>query len=355
MTLLKHYENLVAQGTLTADTAQHDAIAAFDALIVDLVAAKRRRFAFWRTRETPQGLYLWGGVGRGKTMLMDMAATALDDAGIKSRRFHFHEFMGHVHDKVHDPALAKVAEPARHVAASIADGAQVLCFDEMEIRDIADAMIVARVMEGFMEAGGVLIATSNRHPDDLYEGGLHRARFLPFIDLIKSRMVVHELASPNDWRQQRLAQIKRWFQGDAATTLPLMENEFNTLVCGLESAPGVLTIKGRAIDLPKVAGSVVFAQFDDLCARPLAARDYLGLAQRFAGVFLHDIPVMDDNLRNEARRFIWLIDALYDKKRFLIGSSVGAMTELYRGELWEAEFPRALSRLSEMTSDFVAR
>ena len=351
--LTARYGALVAGGAIEDDPAQREIAVELDGLVRKLAESGRKRFSLTR-KAAPKGLYVWGGVGRGKTMLMDMALDALVDAGIGARRFHFHEFMARVHDEVHAPALAKAGDPAMQVAGRIAEGARVLCFDEMEIRDIADAMIVARVVEGFLDQGGVLVATSNRRPDDLYEGGLHRERFVPFIELVKDRLDIRELASPNDWRQRQLAEMQHWYVGKDAETDPLMERAWGRLTCGIEERPDKVTVSGRSIAMERVAGSAAFALFDDLCARPLAARDYLAVAERYAGLFIARVPAMDDGSRNEARRFIWLIDALYDRQRFVVGSSRVAMEDIYKGDQWRAEFPRALSRLNEMTGSFVS-
>lgn len=353
MSLVARYADLVEESVINEDPAQRHIAVALDQVISDCAAIRPRLFSF-RKKPQPKGLYIWGGVGRGKTMMMDLAMVEMKARGIAARRFHFHEFMARVHDRVVQPDLVRHADPARQVAAAIADGAQVLCFDEMEVRDIADAMIVARVMEGFMEPGGVLIATSNRHPDDLYENGLHRERFLPFIALLKDALTLHEVVSPNDWRQRQFEEMRLWFQGPDDATLAAMQAAFIRLTSGIAAVPEILTVAGRKIDLPKVAGSVVFADFDDLCAQPLAARDYLALADRATGLLLHGIPQMGDNLQNEARRFMWLIDALYDRQRFLVGSSLVAMADLYQGRQWAAEFPRTLSRLQEMTGKFIS-
>lgn len=346
MTLTDLYRQKIETGQIRDDPAQYPVLTAFERLAQDLTA---RRLP-WQRRAAVKGLYLWGGVGRGKTMLMDLAMSWLTrEKGVRCCRFHFHDFMAAVHDQVQAPDLARERDPARHVAGRIADGAKVIFFDEMEIRDIADAMIVSRVMGGFMESGGVLVMTSNRAPDDLYLGGLHRERFLPFIDLIKSRLVIQELVSETDWRKRFLDGMDGFFMGENEQTAPLLDDVFARLAGDSEPVPGTLAVGSRKISFDRIAGSVLAADFAELCMQPLAARDYLALAERFAGVVLYGIPAMDDTERNEARRLIWLVDALYDKGRFLVASSPAEMEKLYQGETWAAEFPRTVSRLTEMT------
>jgi len=347
MQLTAEYDRRIREGRLQDDPAQRAVLPLLDAL-ASALASPAGLFSF-RRRPPPKGLYLWGGVGRGKSMLMDMFAATLGDR-IAVRRYHFHDFMIAVHDRIHAPDLAASRDPARHVAHSIADGARVLCFDEMEIRDIADAMIVARVVEGFMDAGGVLVTTSNRHPDSLYEGGLHRERFLPFIDLIKARLTIHEMASPVDWRERILNGMPGWYTPLDEASAGAMEKAFLQLRGGVPESPQSVAVAGRQIKVPRAAGSVAMMAFDTLCAQPLAARDYLALADRFSGLLISGVPALDDMLRNEARRFMWLVDAFYDRGRFLVCSSSVAMKDLYTGTAWQKEFPRTLSRLGQMTA-----
>ena len=345
MMLSDLYQARVDAGVITDDPAQDEVLEAFQRL-GDALTARRLP---WQKNGAVKGLYVWGGVGRGKTMLMDLAMSWLEKKGVPCRRFHFHDFMTAVHDRVHGPDLAGERDPARKVAGLIAGSAKVLMFDEMEIRDIADAMIISRVMSGFIESGGVVVMTSNRHPDDLYAGGLHRERFLPFIDLVKSRLVVQEIVSTTDWRKRILAGMDGYFSGDGTTTRRQLDDVFVRLSGGVEAGRDTVTVAGRQLGFDRIAGSVLAADFADLCMQPLAARDYLAIAGRFAGVVLYDIPPMDDEMRNEARRFIWLVDALYDRGRFLVASSSVEMAQLYTGDVWAAEFPRTLSRLGEMT------
>lgn len=349
MELVKsEYQSRVAAGVVTEDTPQLEAIQQLDD-VLNALLNQNKGFLGWGKSPPPKGLYLWGGVGRGKSMLMDMFADCARQAGVKTCRLHFHDFMIAVHDKIHDPKLAKQKDPARHVAAAITDHAELICFDEMEVRDIADAMIVARVMEGFLESGGVMVSTSNRIPDELYENGLHRERFLPFIELLKDKLTVHEIKSETDWRQRVLSGMPSWFSPNNAETRSELLSAFDKLTNGAEVEPVTVTVKGRDINFDHSAASVAVISFDELCARPLAARDYISIADRFAGLLVHDIPKLDDKTRNEARRFMWMVDAFYDRGRFLVCSAETPLEKLYVGTSWAAEFPRTVSRLTEMT------
>ena len=344
----ERYESGVASGAITDDAPQRDVVAKLDLLLNSLKSVKKGFLGFGRS-DTPKGLYIWGGVGRGKSMVMDMFVDVAQSAGVKTCRLHFHDFMVAVHDKIHDPKFSKLKDPARHVASAITGDAQLICFDEMEVRDIADAMIVARVMQGFFDNGGVLVSTSNRHPDELYLNGLHRERFLPFIALLKEKTEQHEILSETDWRQRVLAGAPSWFTPPSQQSHQQMRDVFATLTNHAEISPITVTVAGRDIVIEEAAGNIGIVHFDDLCAKPLAARDYIALADRFSGLFMHHIPTMDENLRNEARRFMWLVDAFYDRGRFLVCSADAPLEKIYRGQSWAHEFPRTVSRLTEMT------
>ena len=348
-TLLGQYDFCVESGRLTDDLPQREILGKLDALLGELGrTGKKRLIGFGRT-ETPRGLYIWGGVGSGKSMVMDMFAEGARGAGVKTARFHFHDFMIAVHDKIHDPRLRKKKDPAHHVAAAISGGARLICFDEMEVRDIADAMIIARVMEGFFESGGVLVSTSNRRADDLYLKGLHRERFLPFIELLKEKTDEHELVSGIDWRQRFLSGVPSWYVPDSLETRGEMEIVFGRLTNDIEVSPVTVLVAGREIVVEHAAGSVGIVSFADMCEQPYAARDYIALAARFSGLLICGIPDLGEELRNEARRFMWLVDAFYDRGRFLVCSSSSPLESLYSGESWSHEFPRTVSRLTEMT------
>jgi cell division protein ZapE len=346
--LLKIYENHIASGRITEDPPQREVIAKLDMLLDRLREAKKGFLGFGQS-EAPQGLYIWGGVGRGKSMLMDMFADVARDAGVKTSRLHFHDFMVAVHDKIHDPKVKQKEDPARHVATAITDKAQLICFDEMEVRDIADAMIIARVMKGFFDDGGVLVATSNRHPDDLYLNGLHRERFVPFITLLKDKTEQHEIVSATDWRQRVLSGAPSWYVPDDAASRKQMDALFSQLTNNAEILPVSVIVAGREITIDHTSCNIGMVSFDDLCAKPLAARDYITLADRFSGLLIHGIPMMTEELRNESRRFMWLVDAFYDRSRFLVCSADAALKDIYSGQSWTHEFPRTVSRLTEMT------
>ncbi len=347
-TINKHYTARIASGQLTADAPQHAVVAKLDDLLTRLKQSKRGFLGIGRT-PPPIGLYLWGGVGRGKSMLMDMFADAARADGITTARLHFHDFMAAVHDKIHDPSITQKKDPARHVVSAITGGAQLICFDEMEVRDIADAMIIARVMQVFFDDGGVLVATSNRHPDDLYLNGLHRERFLPFIDLLKEKTAQHEMVSPTDWRQRVLSGMPSWFAPDNAENRQHLNDVFTRLTNDEPQAPITVTVAGRHITIDHTAGNIGLTSFDDLCARPLAARDYIALADRFTGMIIHGVPQFTEELRNESRRFMWLVDAFYDRGRFLVCAAAQPLDDIYIGTSWAHEFPRTRSRLTEMT------
>ncbi len=342
------YDERIKSGHISDDDAQRRTVVLLDGLLNELNQATGILQKF-RRKKPPKGVYIWGGVGRGKSMLMDMFAGAARQQNIKVKRFHFHDFMQAVHDKIHDPKINKYDEPARHVAAAIAQDAKLICFDEMEVRDIADAMILARVVEGFLDSGGVLVVTSNRKPCDLYENGLHRERFIPFIKTIEDKMTIHEMVSPTDYRQEIIATMTAWFSPNDGAAAKKLDEIFVKLAQNAPIETVRVAVAGRCITFDNVAASIARVGFNDLCAIPLAARDYLALADRYNGIIIDDIPALGDDHRNEARRFMWLVDAFYDRGRFLIASAEKMPDEIYQGNDWNKEFPRTASRLTEMT------
>ena len=300
-----------------------------------------------------KGMYIYGGVGRGKTMLMDMfhesvAAQGLDRPNLPAIwRLHFHDFMVLAQDVIHQARSKGADDPIEMAAADLARRGAVICFDEMEVRDIADAMILARLFSGMLKRGVIVVATSNRHADDLYKDGLHRDRFLPFIDLLKQRCEMCQLDDGTDWRGAVLADLPAWHV-PAQTAHPQLESAFDKLAGGAAITAETIRVAERDITIARVAGDVGFASFASLCDVPLGARDYLAIAGRFAGLVLSDVPQFTDANENVARRFMWLIDALYDRGRFLIASADADIGNLYQGHQWQFEFARTASRLGEM-------
>ena len=354
---LSRYQQFVAQGRLKADEGQAQAVTLLNALFQELANTKtqpgkgRWQKLFGRASSdvsaTISGLYLYCGVGRGKTMLMDMFASCLETGSYQ--RLHFHDFMVMAHNAVQAARNADAADPFTHAAEQLIKAGHIICFDEMEVRDIADAMIVQRLFAALWNKGMVLIATSNRAPDQLYLNGLHRDRFLPFIEQINSRLTIHEIARGPDWRQQYLAEISNWhvktLDDDCTVSLDAI---FARLTDNEPAGPETVTIAARDVLLAKVAGDVADTPFAALCGVQLGARDYLALADRLAGLVIRDIPVLGDAEQNEARRFMWLIDAFYDRGRFLIASAEKPVESLYTGSQWAFEFDRTCSRLEEM-------
>ncbi|MDP3897470.1 MAG: cell division protein ZapE [Mesorhizobium sp.] len=358
------YSRRVERGALTRDAAQEAIAVRLDRLIADIgskgLAAKSSAlgwlFAAKRDKTALRGLYIHGGVGRGKTMLMDLFFRLVPAK--RKRRAHFNEFMADVHDRIgrHRAAVkageAKGDDPIPPVAAAIAAESLVLCFDEFAVTDIADAMILSRLFTALFDKGVVLVATSNIAPDDLYRDGLNRALFLPFLKTLKQHVDVVGLDTATDYRLAKLARLKVYIQplGDEADRL--MDEAWATMTEGHAEAPSELAVMGRKVPVPRASGAAARFSFADLCDRPLAARDYLALAQRFDTVFIDGIPVMGDASRNQAKRFILLIDTLYDRHVRLVASAAAPPDRLYTGRSGTEsfEFARTASRLIEMQS-----
>lgn len=349
-TLVELYEARVAEGRLRADPAQHEVVQRLEPLRQWLEQNPVRRvglFAglFARPVTPPRGLYLWGGVGRGKSMLMDLFTEATAIEG--KRRVHFHAFMQEVHRAIHAARQEGAEDPIPPVVARLAGSLRLLAFDEMQVTDITDAMLVGRLFQHLFEAGVVVVTTSNRPPDDLYKDGLNRALFVPFIALLHDRLEVIELQSPTDYRQHRLAGAQVYFH-PAAPARPALEAMWRDLTGGAVAEPLRLTVNGRSVELPQAANGVARADFWDLCGRPLGAADYLAIAAAVRVLILADIPLLSASNYNEAKRFVLLIDALYEARVRLICSAADAPERLYIEGAGAFEFERTASRLREM-------
>jgi cell division protein ZapE len=347
MSVIDRYRKAIAQGELKPDAAQERAVARLSALAK---ALKSYRPGSWFGGKPPRGVYMWGDVGRGKSMLMDLFFAETKVAN--KRRVHFNEFMVETHAAIHaERQRAGASDPIPPVARAIADAATLLCFDEFQVTDVADAMILGRVFEQLFERGVVIVATSNTPPDRLYEGGLNRQLFLPFIAEIKERLDVVELNGPTDYRLHRISGLAVYLHPLGPEADAKMDAAWRKLTDTRTGAPQDLTVLGRTLRVPQAAKGVARFDFADLCAKPLAAVDFLAIAHAFHTVLIDHIPRLSWERRDEARRFVLLIDTLYDEGVKLICSAAVAPEDLYvEGDGAEA-FRRTVSRLHEMQSD----
>lgn len=347
-TLREIYSRKVTSGVLHADPGQLAVLGPLEDIRRALIeaASEKRGFMLRRKKPAPvRGLYMWGGVGRGKSMLMDLF---FDHVTIpEKRRVHFHAFMQEVHAALHHVRQKGEKDALKPVAEAMAKDLRLLCFDEMQINDITDAMIVGRLFGLLFNQGVTVVSTSNRVPDDLYKDGLQRELFLPFIALLKERMTVHHLASPNDYRQNRLSGADVYFTPADATARAAMREIWADFTGGA-GAPLVLKVKGHDVELPLFHNGVARATFWDLCAKPLGPADYLAVADAVRVLVLEDIPQLTRSNFNEAKRFVTLIDALYEAKVRLICSAAAAPEMLYIEGTGAFEFERTASRLREM-------
>jgi len=354
------YAQLLHDHELKSDEAQSRAVAALDRLALGLGNAGRSILGlFGKRRAGPDGVYLWGGVGRGKSMLMDLAFARI---GVEpKRRVHFHAFMLETHKRLKQARKGKEGDPVELVAATIADEAKLLCFDEMQVTNPADAMILSRLVEKLLERGVRVIATSNRPPRDLYKHGLNRELFLPFIATLESRFEVVDVNGPTDFRLDRLAGVEVWHVPNGPEATEALSRAFFQLTdYSVENRDKVPSEEldvggGRTLHVPKSLKGVAVFSFKRLCGQARGAVDYLAIAQRFHTVIIVGIPVMGPQMRNEAARFVTLIDALYEHRVKLLAAADTDPSGLYSSGDGSFEFQRTVSRLEEMRSaDYLA-
>ncbi len=352
--LIQRYEQLVEQGHITKDAAQEEVVSIFQQLYNELQDYNHnsKNWFFWGKKNqnvTQNNIYLWGGVGRGKTMLMDLFYDAIHSK-LPAQRIHYHAFMSDIHDRMR---IQRQQQPSGHdmlaiVAAKYMSKLQLLCIDEFQVHDITDAMILSRLFSLFLNAGLVVVITSNVPPDDLYKDGLQREYFLEFIQLLKDNFTVLELTSAADYRMEKLRNCSNYFC--PADNIGELQRVFNLLVNRTPSST-VLRVKGRNIELKNTANGVVWCHFDELCKAALGAEDYIAIAKEFHTLFLQAIPLLRREDRNEAKRFINLIDILYEHRVKLFCSADGRPEEIYIDGDGSFEFQRTISRLYEMQSD----
>ncbi len=373
MTPMQAYTSLLHDGVIDYDPAQEQAVERLQLLYEKLRSYRpmngaRGLFGFFSSGAStpaPEGLYLCGGVGRGKSMLMDLF---FERAPLEEkRRVHFHAFMLEIHAAIRDwrdldPAGRKRQlralnlpgsvgdDPIPPVARQVSQQATLLCFDELQVTDVADAMILGRLFEQLFEDGVVMVCTSNRGPHNLYQGGINRELFEPFIELILARMEIFHLDGKRDYRLQRLSGQPVYYTPLGDMARGRMDQAWRMLTDMDRGRPCEIDVQGRRLPVPQAARGVARFTFADLCAKPLGSADYLGIASRFHTVLLDDIPKLGPANRNEARRFVTLIDALYENKVTLVASADANPTELYPEGDGAFEFERTASRLMEMQS-----
>ncbi|HEY4071407.1 MAG TPA: cell division protein ZapE [Sphingomicrobium sp.] len=349
------YAQLVQAGELRPDPAQERAATALDRL-ADGIGNGGSLFARFLGSNSngPVGVYLWGGVGRGKSMLMDLAFAHIDVE--PKRRVHFHEFMLETHARLRGIRERHEGDPIEPAADEIADEATLLCFDEMQVTNPADAMILSRLFDKLLEQGVKVVTTSNRAPEDLYKGGLNRELFVPFIELIERRLLVVPVNGPTDYRLERLTGVEVWHVPNGAEATTALSRAFFQLTdYPVEDRAKVPSEDidvggGRTLLVPKSLKGVAVFSFKRLCGEPRGAADYLAIARRYHTVIIVGIPVMGPEMRNEASRFVTLIDALYEHKVKLLAAADAEPEGLYPAGDGSFEFQRTVSRLEEMRS-----
>ncbi len=354
-TLQERYRGMVRSGEIHPDPAQKLAVEKLEMLAnrlaryVPPVTTDIFSFFTRKSGEVPRGLYVFGRVGRGKTMLMDEFYATVPFE--KKRRVHFHEFMIEVHDRIAEARKSQSGDPVPHVGEVIARAAPLLCLDELQVTDIADATILGRLFTVLFERGTVIVATSNAPPWELYKNGLNRGLFLPFIELIEEKMEVMELESARDYRLGRLTGMPLYFSPLGPQADAEIRKSWKMLTGRDAGEPAVIAVKGRNVPVPEAAMGVARFSFEDLCGQPLGANDYVAIAHNYHTLVIENVPLLTPARRNEARRFNTLIDTLYDQRIGLVMSAAAEPDALYPAGDGADLFHRTASRLMEMRSD----
>ncbi len=353
-TPVKLYDQYVKDSRLKGDAEQKRIIGRLQLLFEQISVKPKnpliKKIMPARSSEALRGLYIWGDVGRGKSMLMDMFFHSVPTTA--KQRLHFYSLMLGIHKSVHLLRQKQVEDPVKATAKELAKKYKLLCLDEFQVTDVADAMILSKLFLALLEENVVIVITSNRPPEELYLGGLQREKFLDFVTLLYERMDVLELASPHDYRMEKIRALKSLY------LFPLtqkneqeLRNIFFAICDNAEPDKVTLEVQGRKLQVNKACGKTAWFTFGELCEKPLGAADYLAICNRFDTVFISGIPVLSPEMRNEARRFVTLIDSLYDNRVKLICTADAPPTELYPFGDGAFEFQRTISRLMEMQSE----
>tara|TARA_Y100001936_G_scaffold104968_1_gene103172 strand:- start:660 stop:1718 length:1059 start_codon:yes stop_codon:yes gene_type:complete len=336
------HEDLVSNEKLIDDSAQKKLLVELDRLQEKVTIRSRS----WFTKKPLDGLYIYGSVGSGKTQLMDIFFQSLETSN--KVRLHFHRFMQNLHNDMN--RMTRQEDPIKRIVEKLARKADVLCFDEFFVEDIGDAMMLARFLDRLFEVGIPLVATSNIHPEFLYEGGLHRDRFYPAIESIKKHCQIYELKTSQDYRLRNLEQEKIQLISGSKETDEILSKHFNSLAQGEIKLAQAIEILGRNINTKKISQGVAWFYFNEICEGPRSSKDYIEISKEFHTLLISDIPLLTESKENETRRFIALIDECYERKVNLIISSEKNIKEIYSGSKLLKPIERALSRLEEMKS-----
>ena len=347
-TLIDIYNNKVSKNLISYDENQSRAISFLEKLNKELSLSNVVFFSRIKQKRPLKGFYFWGGVGRGKSMIMDLF---YENSLIKKkRRVHFHAFMQEVHEQIHIVRQSGVEDAIEPVARNISKNVKLLCFDELQITDITDAMIVGRLIKLLTKSGVVIVSTSNRHPDDLYKDGLNRNLFLPFISFLKENMIIYEFSGSVDYRQLSLSEQTRFFTPISSKNKSKIQAIWNRLTDGVTTELKLI-VKSREIIIPDFCNGIGRADFNDFCDKPLGSLDFLHIAKSVRVLILENIPKLSREKNNQAKRFVILIDALYEEKVILIASAETSPEKLYEMGTGSFEFERTASRIKEMQSE----